>query len=136
MALAGMPIGRPSDRDLEARFHLAVQMDQNQASDNAFHSQVLTTAFTAVPPCKPSTLLMETDARCDARQMDVIKLLKVLGSKPVGGGHPTDKDFRTPRQVAHAKLALVHVTPPLSDDNQLKRQRIGPICFRISRARY
>jgi len=30
MALAGMPIGRPSDRDPEAWFHLAVQMDQNQ----------------------------------------------------------------------------------------------------------
>ena len=38
MALASMPIGRPSNRDPEAWFHLAVQMDQNQAADNAFHS--------------------------------------------------------------------------------------------------
>jgi len=117
MALAGMPIGRPSDRDPEAWFHLAVQMDQNQAADDAFHNQVLTTAFTAVPPCELSTLPMGTDACYDARRMDIDKLLKVLESKPVGGGHPTDEEFRTPRQVARAKPALVRVTPPLPDDN-------------------
>jgi len=61
MALAGMPIGRPSDRDPEAWFCLAVQMDQNQAADDAFHSQVPSTAFAAVPPCEPSTLLMGAD---------------------------------------------------------------------------
>jgi len=122
MALAGMPIGRPigrpSDRDPEAWFHLAVQMDQNQAADDAFHSQVLSTAFTAAPPCEPSTLLMGTDARYDTRQMDVDELLKVLESKPVRGGHPTDEEFHMPRRVAHAKPAPVRITPPLPDDNQ------------------
>jgi len=118
MALAGMPIGRPSDRDPEAWFHLAVQMDQNQAADDAFHSQVLTTAFTAAPPCEPSTLPIGTDTCYDACRMDIDELLKVLESKPVGGGHPTNEEFCMPRRVAHAKPALVHVTPPLPDDNQ------------------
>jgi len=95
MALAGMPIGRPSDRDLEAWFHLVVQMDQYQAADDAFHSQVLTTAFATVPPCEPSTLLMGTDTHYDTCRMDVDELPKVLESKPVGGGHPTDEEFRT-----------------------------------------
>jgi len=51
-------------------------------------------------------------------------LLKVLESKPVGGGHPTDKEFRTPRRVTHAKPALVRVTPPLPDDNRFSA--LGP----------
>jgi len=37
MALAGMAFGRPSDTDSEGWFHLAVQMDQNRAADEAFH---------------------------------------------------------------------------------------------------
>jgi len=61
---------------------------------------------------------METDIRYDVCQMDVDKLLKVLESKPVGGGHPTDEEFHTPRRVACAKPALVRVTPPLPDDNR------------------
>jgi len=117
MALAGMPIGRPSDRDPEAWFHLAVQIDQNQAADDAFHNQVPTTAFAAVPPCELSTLLMGTDACYDARQMDVDELLKVLESKLVGGGHPTDKEFRTPHRVARTKPVLVCIAPPLPDNN-------------------
>jgi len=36
-ALAGMAFGRPSDTNLEGWFHLAVQMDQNRAADEAFH---------------------------------------------------------------------------------------------------
>jgi len=117
MALAGMPIGRPSDRDPEAWFHLTVQIDQNQAADDAFHNQVPTTAFAAVPPCEPSTLLMGTDACYDARQMEVDELLKVLESKPVGGGHPTDEEFHMPHRVARAKPVLVCVAPPLPDNN-------------------
>ena len=39
---------------------------------------------------------METDVRYDVHQMDVDELLKVLESKPVGGGHPTDEEFHTP----------------------------------------
>ena len=35
MTLAGMPIGRPSNSDPEAWFHLAIQIDQNQATDDA-----------------------------------------------------------------------------------------------------
>ena len=84
---------------------------------DAFHNQVPTTAFTAALPCELSTLLMGTDACYDARQMDVDELLKVLESKPVGGWHPTDKEFRMPRRVAHAKPAPVRITPPLPDDN-------------------
>jgi len=38
MALAGMTYGRPSDMDPEAWFCLAVQMDQNHAADEAFHT--------------------------------------------------------------------------------------------------
>ena len=37
-ALAGMAAGRPSDTDSKAWFHLAVQMDQNRAADEAFHT--------------------------------------------------------------------------------------------------
>ena len=37
-ALAGMTTGRPSDTDPEAWFHLAVQMDQNRAADQAFYT--------------------------------------------------------------------------------------------------
>jgi hypothetical protein len=37
-ALAGMTSGRPSDIDPERWFELAVQMDQNRAADEAFHS--------------------------------------------------------------------------------------------------
>jgi len=37
MAIAGMAFRRPSDTDLEGWFHLAVQMDQNCAVDEAFH---------------------------------------------------------------------------------------------------
>jgi len=37
-ALAGMTTGRPSDTDPEAWFHLATQMDQNSATDRAFHA--------------------------------------------------------------------------------------------------
>ena len=37
-ALAGMASGRPSDTDPNAWFHLAVQMDQNRAADEAFHT--------------------------------------------------------------------------------------------------
>jgi len=121
MVLAGMPIGRPSDRDPEAWFHLAVQMDQNQATDDAFHSQVLTTAFAAVPPCEPSTLLMGTDTCYDARQMDVNELLKVLESKPVGGGHPTDEEFRMPRRVACAKPAPVSRIDIVSIKDRVKQ---------------
>ena len=69
-------------------------------------------------PCEPSTLLMGTDACYDTCQMDIDKLLKVLESKPVGGRHPTDKEFCTPCRVACAKPALVHITPPLPDDNR------------------
>jgi len=117
MVLAGMPIGRPSDRDPEAWFHLAVQMDQNQAADDTFHSHIPTTVFATAPPCNHSPPLMETDACYDAHQMDVNELLKVLESKHIGGWHPTDKEFCTPRRVAHATPALVRVTPPLPDDN-------------------
>jgi len=117
MALTGMPTGRPSNRDPEAWFHLAVQMDQNQAADNTFHSHILTTVFASAPPCDHSPLLMETDACYDARRMDISELLKVLESKPMGGWHPTDKEFRTPRRVARTKPALVCVTPPLPDNN-------------------
>src|SRR6266568_8436409 len=38
MALAGMAMGRPSDTKLEAWFRLAIQMDQNCAADEAFHT--------------------------------------------------------------------------------------------------
>jgi len=38
MALAGMTYGRPSDTDPEAWFCLAVRMDQNRATDEAFHT--------------------------------------------------------------------------------------------------
>jgi len=38
MALAGMSVGRLSDKDPEAWFRPAVQMDHNQAADEAFHS--------------------------------------------------------------------------------------------------
>ena len=37
-ALAGMAFGRPSDTKPQAWFHLAVQMDQNRAADEAFHA--------------------------------------------------------------------------------------------------
>jgi hypothetical protein len=37
-ALAGMTSGRPSDTDPESWYRLAVQMDQNRAADEAFHS--------------------------------------------------------------------------------------------------
>ena len=37
-ALAGMAFGRPSDTDPESWFRLAVQMDQNRAADEAFHT--------------------------------------------------------------------------------------------------
>jgi len=106
------------DRDPEAWFHLAVQMDQNQAADDTFHSHIPTTVFAAVPPYDHSPLLVETDACYDACQMDVSKLLKVLESKPMGGWHPTDKEFRMPHRVAHAKPALVCVTPPLPNNNR------------------
>jgi len=42
MALAAMPSGRPSDSDPEAWFCLAIQLDQNQAADEAFYGQVPT----------------------------------------------------------------------------------------------
>ena len=116
MALAGMPIGRPSDKDPEAWFRLAVQMDQNQAADDAFHSRVPTTAFMAAPPCDPSPAPIETHTHYDARQMDANELLKVLESKLVEEGQPINK-FCTPRRVARAKPALVHITPPLPDNN-------------------
>ena len=49
LALAGMPVGRPSDRDLEAWFRLVVQMDQYQAADDAFHSQCKGTCYRSDP---------------------------------------------------------------------------------------
>src|SRR5467141_3473802 len=117
MALAGMPIGRPSDKDPEAWFRLAVQMDQNQAADDAFHSRVPTTAFMAAPPCDPSPAPIETHAHYDACQMDANELLKVLESKLVEEGQPINK-FCTPHRIARAKPALVHITPLLPDNNQ------------------
>jgi len=60
---------------------------------------------------------MGTDACYDARQMDVDELLKVLESKLVGGGHPTDEEFCMPHRVARAKPALV-CAPPLPDNNR------------------
>ena len=36
--LAGMAIGKPSDTDPNAWFHLTVQMDQNRAADEAFQA--------------------------------------------------------------------------------------------------
>ena len=33
-----MAIGRPSDTDLNAWFHLTVQMDQNHVADEAFQA--------------------------------------------------------------------------------------------------
>jgi len=38
MALAGMTYGRPADTDPEAWFCLAIQMDQNRAANEAFHT--------------------------------------------------------------------------------------------------
>jgi len=38
MALAGMAFRRTSDTDPEGWFCLAVQMDQNHAADEAFHT--------------------------------------------------------------------------------------------------
>src|SRR5438309_3425381 len=37
-SLAGMAMGRPSNTKLEAWFHLAIQMDQNHTTDEAFHT--------------------------------------------------------------------------------------------------
>ncbi len=48
-ALTGIVVGRPSDRDPEQWFRLAVQMDQNQAADEAFHASHQT-PFTS-PSC-------------------------------------------------------------------------------------
>ena len=118
MVLTGMPIGRPSDRDPEAWFHLAVQMDQNQAADDVFHSHILIAASATASDCDHSPLLIETDTHYDARQMDANELLKVLESRAVEQGCPTDQEFCMPCRVALAKPALVCVTPPLPDNNQ------------------
>ena len=118
MALAGMPIGRPSDTDPEAWFRLAVQMDQNQAADDAFHGHTLTAVFAAAPPCDHSPLLMETDAYYDARQMDASKLLKVLESRVVEGERPTDNDFHMPHRITRTRPMLVHTARPLPNDNR------------------
>jgi len=47
-ALAGMTMGRPSDTDPEAWYHLATQMDQNSATDRAFHA-----SLSSFPPIVP-----------------------------------------------------------------------------------
>ena len=103
MALTGMPIGRPSNRDPEAWFCLAVQMDQNQAADDAFHGHILIAASATASDCDHSPLLMETDTCYDARQMDANELLKVLESRVVEQGCPTDQEFRTPHRIARTK---------------------------------
>ena len=118
MALTGMPIGRPSDRDPEAWFCLAVQMDQNQAADNVFHSHILITPSATASDCDHSLLLIETDTHYDACQMDANKLLKVLESRVVEQGCPTDQEFRTPHRIACAKPVLVCTACPLPNDNQ------------------
>jgi hypothetical protein len=44
-ALAGMAAGRPSDTDPKTWFRLAVQMDQNRAADEAFHTSYRQTSL-------------------------------------------------------------------------------------------
>ena len=117
MVLAGMPIGRPSDRDPEAWFRLAVQMDQNQAADDAFHGHIPIAASATASDCDRSLLLMETDTRYDACQMDTNELLKVLESRVVEQGCPTDQEFRTPRRIACTKPVLVCTAHPLPNNN-------------------
>ena len=53
-ALAGMTTGQPSDTDPEAWFHLATQMDQNSATDKAFHTSLSPLPLSASPSVLPS----------------------------------------------------------------------------------
>src|SRR5467141_14754 len=123
MALAGMPVGRPSDKDPEAWFHLAVQLDQNRAADEAFHGQVQTFAVPLSLPSAPSDqtpTLMVIDPRFDARRMDAAALLATLESRLAGPvkEQPEAKEFLTPRRVARAMRSLANAKPPLPDDNR------------------
>ncbi|KDR64956.1 hypothetical protein GALMADRAFT_82488 [Galerina marginata CBS 339.88] len=54
-AVAGMTQGRPSDVDLDAWYTLAVQIDQNRASDEAFLSSYRTASTPISPGIQPAT---------------------------------------------------------------------------------
>ncbi len=120
MALAAMPSGRPSDSDPEAWFRLAVQLDQNQAADEAFYGQVPTLASPPPPtaPSTPSPALLEVNPHFDARQMSSEELRKTLEGKLVIRRLLEDKEFHAPRRVARAASQLTRAAPQLCDSNR------------------
>ena len=93
-ALASMVIGRPSDRDPEQWFRLAVQMDQNRAADEAFYASSPSTPIVAaqasyVPTsdtCNQCGAAGHLDEDCphqfDAQYMGVDKVQAILEARP------------------------------------------------------
>src|SRR5438445_550786 len=82
MALAGIAVGKPSSMDPKAWFHLAIQMDQNCAADEAFQASCLQahvpapTILSSRPaPTAPSA---HPDLCFDIQHMDVNELEMVL----------------------------------------------------------
>jgi hypothetical protein len=110
--LSSMPVGRPADNDPEAWFRLSVQLDQNRAADEAFHSQVPTS--TSLPP--PSASL-EIDPRFDARRMNADELRETLEGRLATRRTAEDEGFHTPRRVARITLPQAKAAPPLLNDN-------------------
>src|SRR6266545_346341 len=107
-----MPVGRPSDRDPEAWFCLAVQLDQNRAADEAFHGRVPLPSLPAPSdedpaPSDEASAPQETDPLFDARHMNADELKKVLETRLVAQRavkleQPAEGEFRLPQKVARA----------------------------------
>lgn len=113
-----MPSGRLSDNDPEAWFHLAIQLDQNQAADEAFYGQV-PTLVSLSSSTMPSTLLPdlpEVDPHFDAHWMSADELREMLEGRLAIQCPLEDKGFHTP-QVAHTMSVQANTTPLLVDDN-------------------